>query len=148
MNTNIVLHYLRHRILPYFDYTKKNIGKTWNISIEKTNQGFGRHGLVTTAVGHGVTTHAQVGHGARIPTATAVGAAADKQILRFIKNKILIYESHLPGASQRLPVNVNGQLQRNPAPFVTHWPPFKPKHQYLSVYLKIQISSFTWIYRT
>ncbi len=76
------------------------------------------------------------------------GVAAYKRILRFIKNKILVYESHLPGASQRLPVNVNGQLQRNPAPFVTHWPPFKPKHQYLSVYLKIQISSFTWIYST
>ncbi len=55
---------------------RKPYRQTWNISIEKTNQGFGKHGLVTTATGHGVTTHAQVTHGARIGTTTAVGAAA------------------------------------------------------------------------
>ncbi len=73
-----MLHYLQQRILPYFDYTKKNTGKHEIYQLKKTNQGFGRHGLVTTAAGHGVTTHAQVVHGARVSAATAVGAAAYK----------------------------------------------------------------------
>ena len=39
-----------------------------------TNQGLGTHGFVTTAVGHGVTTHVQLlPHGERV--AAVVGAA-------------------------------------------------------------------------
>lgn len=34
----------------------------------------------------------------------------------------------LPGASQRLPVKVSGQLQLNPVPKGTHWPPLRPKY--------------------
>jgi len=34
--------------------------------------------------------------------------------------------SYIPGASQRLPVNASGQLQINPCPKETHWPPLLP----------------------
>ncbi len=37
---------------------------------------------------------------------------------------------YIPGASQRLPVNVSGQLQINPNPKGTHWPPLRPNKDY------------------
>jgi len=56
------------------------------------------------------------------------------KVWQLIKNELneldLGKSTYLPGASQRLPVNVGGQLQTNPAPFGTHCPPFRPKKHF------------------
>jgi hypothetical protein len=55
------------------------------------------------------------------------GVGASKNNVIEMKKKCLNY---VPGASQRFPVNVSGQLQTNPAPKGTHWPPLRPNDDY------------------
>jgi len=71
----------------------------WGIHIPPFWQGFGWHGVVA------------------------------KKDFQLRKTSFFSRKNCLPGASQRLPVNVAGQWQINPAPFVTHWPPLRPKYE-------------------
>lgn len=54
--------------------TRRKINRLKPVEQKKqTNHGFGVHGFDTTAVGHGVTTQAQLGpHGARVATVVVV----------------------------------------------------------------------------